>query len=389
MTQRSAAPSAAAWTDRRPRARRPGALLGIVALIAAAAVVGCGSAPSTPPPSAALPTPTAASPSPVASVPSSAPASSSPLPTPTGAVEPADLTGVLVDPALAHRLPLAVMLDDNRVARPQAGFNAASLVYQAPADGFETRYMLVFQEGDTADIGPVRSARFYLVQWAQEVKAALAHYGGDRRTRSYIKWHPKQFTDVDGMTRGNPAYHRIKSRKAPHNAYTSTKDLRRVAAKLGGPATMAPDLHRRPFRDPSPLAQRGVAQTVRIPYRTNVVTYRFDPATDSYLRSIDGKPHVDPADDQRVTTTNIVVLFQKFRIDTKIEPGHSRPDITTLGSGKAWIIQEGKLIKGTWRKKSDTAPTRFLDADGKEIPLVRGRTFIQVVPPSTKVTVKD
>ncbi len=117
--------------------------------------------------------------------------------------------------------------------------------------------MLVFGEGDTGDIGPVRSARFYLVQWAQEVEAALAHYGGDRRTRTYIRYHPSQFTDVDGMGRGNPAYHRIKSRKAPHNAYTSTKELRRVALKLGGPKTMDDDLFRRPFRDASRVVRAG------------------------------------------------------------------------------------------------------------------------------------
>ena len=364
--------------------RRLGSLVFVTVLIAA-----CGSSTTSAGPSVAP----SAIPTAVPSVSAPPTPTPTPLPTPTAtpasSVEPADLSGVLVAPALAHRLPLAVMLDDSRAARPQAGFNAASLVYQATADGYETRYMLVFQEGDTGDIGPVRSARFFLVQWAQEVKAAIAHYGGDRRTRSYIKWHPRQFTDVDGMTRGNPAYHRIKSRKAPHNAYTSTAALRRMALKLGGPETMAADLYRRPFRDPSPPAGRATSQSVRIPYRTNVITYRFDPATDAYLRSINGKAHIDPADGQRVTATNVVVLFQKFRIDTRIEPGHSRPDIKTIGSGKAWFFSEGRLVKGTWRKRNDTGPTRFFDAAGTEIVLVRGRTFIQVVPTGTKITVKD
>ena len=34
----------------------------------------------------------------------------------------------------------------------------------------------------------------------------------------------------------------------------------------------------------------------------------------------------------------------------------------------------------------DVAPTLLLDTEGKEIPLVRGRTFFQVVPNGTKVT---
>ena len=56
-------------------------------------------------------------------------------------------------------LRLAIMIDDNIPARPQAGFNAASIVYQAPADGGEDRYMLVFQEEDSPLVGPVRSGR--------------------------------------------------------------------------------------------------------------------------------------------------------------------------------------------------------------------------------------
>ena len=51
------------------------------------------------------------------------------------------LTGLPVDPKLGHRTPLAVMIDDARAARPQSGFNGASIVFQAPADGWETRYI--------------------------------------------------------------------------------------------------------------------------------------------------------------------------------------------------------------------------------------------------------
>jgi len=309
-----------------------------------------------------------------------------PSPYPTPSLIPADLTGVLVEPDLAHRLPIAVMIDDSRKARPQSGFNAASIVYQATADGYESRYMLVFGENDTSSVGPVRSARFFLVQWAQESRAAIAHYGGDRRTRTYLRYHRDQYTDVDGLGRGNGAYHRIKTRKAPHNAYASTASLRKMAVKLGAPDAMPERVHRRPFRDPPPPAERPARQSIRIPYRTNVITYDFDPVSDAYLRSVNGKPHVDPADDKRVAPTNVVVLFQKFRIDTKIEPGHSRPDITSLGSGKAWVFSGGRRIIGRWTKTSDTAVTRFFDAAGNEIPLTRGQTFIQSVPLTTKVT---
>jgi hypothetical protein len=324
--------------------------------------------------------------------PKPAPSSSrtpSPSPTATPVLKGiADLTGARVADALAHRLPIAVLIDDNRIARPQSGFNGASLVYQAPADGGETRYMFVYQEGDSKQIGPVRSGRIYFVHWASELRAAIAHYGGDRISRNYLSAHDKiQFTNVDALGAGAHAFHRIKTRSAPHNGYTLTKALRAMAMKLGGPATIGPEFFRRPFVDAAPLASRARSQRIRIPYRTGVIDYRYDRATNRYLRSVDGHNQVDPADGKRVTTTNVVVLFQSFHTDSRIEPGHARPVIGDVGKGKAWVFRQGVVVKGTWSKATETGTTRLFDAAGVEIPLVRGRTFFQIVPAATSVRV--
>ena len=353
------------------------------ALIMCLLAAGCASAPSPSP--SLTPAPTL---EPVV-------ATARPSPTPSPSPEPtmpdvlaADLDGLLVAPELAHRLPLAVSIDDSRVARPQSGFNATSIVWQAPADGYESRYLMVFQEQDAVDIGPVRSARIYLAHWASELDAALSHYGGDRLTRRWMEANRGDlFVDVDGMGAGNSAYHRISARKAPHNAYTSSADLWRVAAKLDGAATIDPEVHVRPFRDDGPAAGRPASQVISVPYRTVKVGYAYDPLTNSYLRSLDGKAHIDPMDGQQVSARTVVVLYMSFRTDNKIEPGHNRPVLGYIGTGKATIYMEGRAIQGTWSKASEAAPTLILGPDGTELPFVRGRIFMQVVPTGTKVTV--
>lgn len=302
----------------------------------------------------------------------------------------ADLDGLLVAPELAHRLPLAVSIDDSRAARPQSGFNATSIVWQAPADGYESRYLMVFQEQDAVDIGPVRSARIYLAHWASELDAALSHYGGDRLTRRWMEANRGDlFVDVDGMGAGNSAYHRISARKAPHNAYTSSADLRATATRLGAPVDLPVELRRAPFIDPDPAAAAGRRQTLEVPYRTNLVGYAFEPATDRYLRSIDGRAQVDPADGGRVAATNVVVLFMPYRIDTKIEPGHARPVIDLVGTGRALVLREGVSVEATWSKADLASPTILLGPDGAELTLVRGTTFVQVVAVGTKLEVRN
>jgi len=294
---------------------------------------------------------------------------------------------VTTDPALAHRLPVAVLLDDNAVARPQSGFNGASIVYQAPADGGESRYMFVYQEGDSRSIGPVRSARIYFIHWASEVKAAIAHYGGDRRSRSYLRvFDHERFTNVDALGGSGKAFHRISSRKAPHNGYTSTAALRAMALKRGATASTAIDMDRRAFVAPSAPASRAATQRIRIPYRTGLIEYRFDRASNLYKRFVGGKLHVDPADGKVVTTRNVVVMFMSYMTDTKIEPGHSRPVVGSIGSGRAMVFREGRVVEATWSKRVQVGTTHLFDASGNEIPLVTGRTFFQIVPKGTKVT---
>src|SRR5688572_16677839 len=191
------------------------ATLPVVLLVAL--VAACVPAVVVAPSLAPIPVATAR---PVTPVPSPTP-TPVPSPTPTPLPTPAPvgaLDGLPVDPAKATRLPLAVLIDDARRARPQSGFNAASVVYQAPADGYESRYLLLFQSLDAKDIGPVRSGRLYFIHWAEEVRAAIAHYGGDWRSRQYLRnYDGRWFTNVDAMGKGAKAFHRIKSRRAPHN----------------------------------------------------------------------------------------------------------------------------------------------------------------------------
>jgi hypothetical protein len=357
----------------------------VIVVVALTALAG----PSTPPSRATVSASPAMAPTPSASVVvASRPepsvevvVSPSAIPTPALLAGVADLTGETVDDARAHRLPIGVLIDDNAVARPQSGFNGASIVVQAPADGGETRYMLIFQDGDSSDVGPVRSGRIYFVHWISELRGAVAHYGGDALTRAYLLARDgRDFTDVDALRTTSKPFHRIPTRKPPHNAYTSTVKLRAALRGLGGPVTMPADIARRTFVDPAPLDARGTRQTIRIPYGTGLVTYAYDRASDLYRRSVAGRSQIDPADGKRVTTRNVVVLFMSFHIDSTIEPGHARPVLGDIGSGKALVFRDGRVTLGTWQKASETAPTRLLDSAGAEISLVRGRTFIQVVP---------
>jgi hypothetical protein len=314
--------------------------------------------------------------------------------TPTASPAPgelvyANLDGVLIRADLALRLPMAISIGDNAVARPQSGFSSASIVYQSYEEYGEDRYMMIFQEGTATDIGGVRSARPYYVRWAAEYKALLGHFGGDTKVLSQtIPAMSGSIYNMDDLFGGSCPYHRITTRAAPHNAYTSSAALIGCLPKLGYPTTYQ-GLPVRPFVDDTPAADRPASQSVTVPYHTVSVGYQFDPATDKYIRLLNGQKQIDPANKQQVFARNIVVMFQTVSNDYfETSTGIQRIDIGNVGSGNAIVFKEGKAITGTWKKTSDTALTRFYDGSGNEIPLVRGEIFMQSVPPGTAVTYK-
>lgn len=373
---------------RRLTSRQWAAVAAVVVVVLAVASIGValtgrGNASPTPSPSIVAAASPTATPSPTPS----------PTPTPTATPTPggpyAALDGVKTTAALANREPLAITIDDNAVARPQSGYSGASIVYQAPADGGEDRYMFVYQEGDAADIGPVRSGRPYFATWAAEYRAIFAHFGGDQKTLQQVMpalVAARLVYDINALY--DPGFHRIGSRPAPHNAYTSTQRLWSVAAGLGEPATMIAGLPTRPFTADMAADQRPASASIAVPYNTGLIGYTYDPKTNAYLRSVAGAAQYDGSDKKRVTARNVVVLFMALSIDPQSEPGYARPVLAQIGSGKAIVFHDGHVWQGTWRKSDTGDLTRFYDASGNEVPLVRGRIFVQVVPTGTNVTFK-
>jgi hypothetical protein len=169
--------------------------------------------------------------------------------------------------------------------------------------------------------------------------------------------------------------------------YTTGKELRQMAKRIGavdGPMksawTFAPD---------APMEERPKGGRITVAYSWNKIDYRYDRATNTYIRSVTGaNPQIDHADGEPVAPKNVVVMLMSFGPLNDGSNKH-RLEADVIGSGRAWIATNGHTIKGTWRKDSLQKPTRFFDADGNPVTLTIGQTFVQVMQTGTKVTIKD
>jgi hypothetical protein len=327
-----------------------------------------------------LPTPTAAP-----------PIEPPPTPIATPVLVPAPLTGMLVGPEAAANHPIAVMIDDQADARPQSGFNSASVVWHAPAEGGIPRYMLIFQDRIPEGVGPVRSSREYYIEWAAEWRAMYVHAGGSPQALATLaaKGHGQWVYNADEFRWGGRYLWRATDRFAPHNVYTDGEHLRPLAKRLG-----AADAPLEPVWNFAPDASRDrrpSGGTIRVDYPYETITYRYDADTNTYRRYINGskKPQVDRADGQVVAPKNVVILRMAFAPLNDGHPQKHRLEAQDVGKGVAWIATNGYTIKGQWRKASPTAPTLLFDADGTPITLTAGQTFVQVLALNYTFTIHD
>ena len=342
-----------------------------------------GPVPST----SAAPSPTlvAAEPSPSAVPPTEPPPSSPPPPN----LVPAPLTGLLVTPEAAARHVIAVMIDDLSPARPQSGFNSASIVWHAPAEGGIPRYMMLFQDTIPQGVGPVRSSREYYIEWAAEWDAMYVHAGGSPQALQTLaaKGHGQWVYNADEFRWGGIYFHRTKDRFAPHNVYTSGKELYTLSRRLGAKNQVMKPAWR--FAPDASLAFRPVGGTISTVYPWNTITYRYDRATNTYRRSVSGeKRQTDRGRKAFVAPKNVIVMSMSFAPLNDGSKKH-RLEAQFIGQGPAWISTNGKTIKGTWKKTSMTSPTRFYDKAGNLVTLTVGQTFVQVMPRGSKITIKD
>ncbi len=312
-----------------------------------------------------------------------------PTPAPTPVLVAAPLTGRMVSPRDAAQHPIAVMIDDAPAARPQSGFTTASVVWQAPAEGGVPRYLLIFADQMPTDVGPVRSARSYFIAWAAEWRAVYAHVGGSPQAMSTLraKGDGQLVYNADEFRWGGIYYRRIPERSLPHNVYSDAKSLRKMATRLG--AENEPLDAAWTFGPDAPLEARPSGGIIRVAYPYNSIEYRYDRATNTYLRGVTGQAkQVDAATGQRVAPKNVVVMLMSF---APLNDGSNlqRVEAQIVGGGKAWIATNGRTIEGTWTKTSLEGPTRFYDEAGKPVRLTAGQTFIQVMPQGSKVTIKD
>lgn len=287
------------------------------------------------------------------------------------------LTGVKVTKEQSELPVIGVMIENSPDARPQSGLHKAGVVFEAIAEGGITRFLTLYQEDQPDYIGPIRSVRPYYVDWLQGFDASIAHVGGSAEALQKIR--NEGVKDLDQFSNPGP-YNRVRNRYAPHNMYSSLPQLLDLAKQKGfttAKFTGFPRKAEAPSKTPT-----ATQIQVRISGRNYDTSYTYDASTNTYKRSLAGNPHTDERSKTQIAPKVVVALVMKY----SIHPDGIHSVYNTIGSGTAYIFQDGVVTQATWEKTSSKAQITFVDANKNVVKLNPGQTWLTATSETGKVS---
>jgi Protein of unknown function (DUF3048) N-terminal domain/Protein of unknown function (DUF3048) C-terminal domain len=279
--------------------------------------------------------------------------------------------------AKAARPALSIKVDNTRKARPQAGLNDADLVHEELVEGGLTRLLVTYHSKDAGEVAPVRSVRPVDGPLLRQLGGGLfAFSGGAAGVVDRVR--PASGATFVGIRQAPAAYRRAADRPAPYNVVTSTAALyeagRRIEPGLRPPPPFLS------FAAEPPAGGRPVRQARLRFSPSSRAAWRWDAAAGRFVREQDGT-QARLVDGRPVTTDNVVVLRVAIRLDENRDVlGNRTPDPVVIGQGRAWLLRDGRLVAGTWRRSAPTQPLRVLGQDGKPLALRPGRTWVELLP---------
>lgn len=290
------------------------------------------------------------------------------------------LTGLELKSKEDTKKPVAaVMIENTPEARPQSGLAKAEIVYEAIAEGGITRFLAFYQNEKPELLGPVRSLRDYYVDWLTPYDATVLHVGGSAKSLNRIR--SGSYKDADEMLNSG-LYWRASDRWAPHNVYTNFENIDKFNESKNFTSSQPKEFKRSDVKDED--NENITASKINLSFGVDKnynVQYTYQNESKSYQRhfvSYNASPqaHLDREEGQ---ISPAVVITIESPMQAVMEDGY-RESIQTIGTGRAHIFQNGQAMEATWKKDSVESQIKFIDKDGKEISLARGKTWISIIP---------
>ncbi|SER64019.1 Protein of unknown function [Gracilibacillus ureilyticus] len=280
----------------------------------------------------------------------------------------APFTGLPVEEELTNRM-VAVMVNNHPSARPQTSLSKADIVFEILAEGNITRFMALYHSEIPDKVGPVRSARPYYFNLADDYGAMYVYHGAIYFIEDMIKTGAAD--GLNGMYYDNDKvlFERSSDRVAPHNSYAYFDGIYQRAEENGYETEQTYESLL--FSDEE--VDGNKAEDIQFSYGNYTVRYVYDENADQYVRYSDGEQTVEYSENTPIEISNVLILETAHQVVDDV----GRREIDMESGGDALLLQKGKVQNVQWERiDGRIIPT----IDGEVVPLVPGKTWVNVIP---------
>lgn len=291
----------------------------------------------------------------------------------------------------SDKRPIAVMIDNNVGNNDHYGLSDAYITYECIVEGGLTRIMAVYKDKDVEKIGPIRSSRHYFLDYALEEDSIYAHYGWSPFAQNDIK--ALGVNNINGLT--DNAYYRDKTKRSPHNVFTSTERLYNYA-KEKGYKTSSDNWHLLNYsvdeinlynNETNTGKVDGVLPANKVDFnfsRSQSRTYNYNTDTKMYERMMNGVNHTDAETGNTLSYKNLIII----KVPNRTLDDYGRQDLTTVGTHDGYFITNGYAAPISAQKLSRKGKTKYTYKNGEEVKFNDGNTFIEVIPVNNNIEIE-
>ena len=303
-----------------------------------------------------------------------------PTPTPTPTAEPTEpvatwpLTGLPMEEG-ESRPAVAVKIENTAMARPQTGLDEADVVWEEMVEGGITRFNAIFHSRLPEVVGPIRSLRPMDAGIVGSLGGPQVISGGQQLFLSSVREAGIQLISHDA---GDAGFFRSSDRRAPHNLYGRTADFLAQA----GAADPPPEQFAFAAEADGATAVRAgePATAVRLRFPQTSPGWTWDPEGGRWERDEAGSAATTP-EGAVLGAQNVVVLrVQVVASAGRDQSGNAVPETVMTGTGEALVASAGHTVAATWSKPDVGDPVTLTAADGTDVELAPGSTWVELVP---------
>ena len=269
-------------------------------------------------------------------------------------------------------LILVVKIYDTRAAHPQAGLEDADVIYIEQVEGGLTRLAAVYSSKIPAVIGPVRSARISDIEILQQFgRVAFAYSGAQKKLLPVIA--SANLENLGAQRQSREIYANDPMRNAPTAMMLQAQTLMQKVKEQQLPVAISKSVGWN-FAD---TVDTGTAiASAKVSWPANSYDAVWSAAEKRWLLSHSGVPNLSASGIHLGASTFVIQIVSITPSEYGDKFGGVTPFTATVGSGRGYILRDGKYISAIWNRPTPGAGTIWRTVQGEEIAFAPGQIWI-------------